>query len=382
MPNPHNRDLKQSVLNFGTKVQATTPSLSSASSGPARSAVASGALRFTPYEAAAAKTPPATAKKFRTPTMLRPCAVARQAQANGMGLKKSDSGSKIVIDLTSGTAAAASRATAGGGWSSTPRAAAPPRSNGWSNPSPSTTTIPTLSRAPTTTMSSTTAAAVRRAAAHSNNGNINGNTTMGALARSAGLEEGFGSNERYRPKHREVFMDDLLSENQPQSGGRHTKALNMDGTRGAFKPVKEKIFLLSGEQEMVSQLVVEKRESLFFTGSAGTGKSVLLRELITRLQCKYSRDEIGVTASTGIAACNIGGTTLHSFAGCGLGKEPAEALARRCVGNKKTCTRWRKCKVLIIDESGCFCVSEIHLLCFYVPLLMAGLWTLFLSFDG
>ena len=29
-------------------------------------------------------------------------------------------------------------------------------------------------------------------------------------------------------------------------------------------------------------------------------------------------------ASTGIAACNIGGSTIHSFAGIGLGKQPID----------------------------------------------------------
>jgi ATP-dependent DNA helicase PIF1 len=51
----------------------------------------------------------------------------------------------------------------------------------------------------------------------------------------------------------------------------------------------------------------------------GTGKSFLLREIIRVLRMTYSVDCIAVTSSTGLAACNIGGTTLHSFAGVGLG---------------------------------------------------------------
>lgn len=45
----------------------------------------------------------------------------------------------------------------------------------------------------------------------------------------------------------------------------------------------------------------------------GTGKSVLLREIIKRLREKGKIVE--VTASTGIAAVNVGGKTLHAFAG-------------------------------------------------------------------
>lgn len=47
----------------------------------------------------------------------------------------------------------------------------------------------------------------------------------------------------------------------------------------------------------------------------GTGKSVCLRHIIRRLRELHGSDHVFVTASTGIAAINIGGSTLHSFAG-------------------------------------------------------------------
>lgn len=52
----------------------------------------------------------------------------------------------------------------------------------------------------------------------------------------------------------------------------------------------------------------------------------------------------------GIAACNIGGVTIHSFAGIGLGRESAEDLANKIRKNKKASARWLRTKVLIIDE--------------------------------
>lgn len=52
----------------------------------------------------------------------------------------------------------------------------------------------------------------------------------------------------------------------------------------------------------------------------------------------------------GIAACNIGGITIHSFAGIGLGIESAEELATKIRKNKKSSSRWLRTKVLIIDE--------------------------------
>lgn len=84
----------------------------------------------------------------------------------------------------------------------------------------------------------------------------------------------------------------------------------------------------------------------------GTGKSVLLREIITALRGKYQRepDRVAVTASTGLAACNIGGVTLHSFAGIGLGKESAEDLVKKIRRNAKAKQRWLRTKILIMDE--------------------------------
>lgn len=109
---------------------------------------------------------------------------------------------------------------------------------------------------------------------------------------------------------------------------------------------------LSEEQRKVLNLVVEDNKSVFFTGSAGTGKSVLLREIIKTLRVKHKTqpDRVAVTASTGLAACNIGGVTLHSFAGIGLGKEEIPELVKKIKRNQKAKLRWMRTKVLIVDE--------------------------------
>lgn len=109
---------------------------------------------------------------------------------------------------------------------------------------------------------------------------------------------------------------------------------------------------LSEEQQHVLDMVAEQKKSVFFTGSAGTGKSVLLREIIATLRKKYARepDRVAVTASTGLAACNVGGVTLHSFAGIGLGKEDVPELVRKIKRNQKAKHRWMRTKILIVDE--------------------------------
>lgn len=106
---------------------------------------------------------------------------------------------------------------------------------------------------------------------------------------------------------------------------------------------------LSVEQRRILAMV-KTRQNVFFTGPAGTGKSVLLREVIAQLRNQLSYDAIAITASTGIAGLNIGGSTIHSFAGIGLGKEPADQLAGKILQSRRLRQRWQSLKVLVIDE--------------------------------
>lgn len=62
--------------------------------------------------------------------------------------------------------------------------------------------------------------------------------------------------------------------------------------------------------------------NVFLTGQAGTGKSYLLKEFL-----KEAKTKVAVTAPTGIAALNIGGTTTHRWAGMQLGPRPEESIA-------------------------------------------------------
>ena len=149
-----------------------------------------------------------------------------------------------------------------------------------------------------------------------------------------------------------------VKEEQKRLRQGHRKLVkDVEGTGVAKSNTKKKrealprVFL-SDEQRSVLNLVVEQQKSVFFTGSAGTGKSVLLRETIKVLRDKYKRepDRVAVTASTGLAACNVGGVTLHSFAGIGLGKEPVPELVKKIKRNQKAKNRWMRTKVLVIDE--------------------------------
>ncbi|RLV90878.1 ATP-dependent DNA helicase PIF1 [Spathaspora sp. JA1] len=107
--------------------------------------------------------------------------------------------------------------------------------------------------------------------------------------------------------------------------------------------------ILSEEQNSVVQSVVYQKQNVFYTGSAGTGKSVVLRELVRKLKEIY-RDNVGITASTGMAACNIQGQTLHKYLGIGLGAGSPFEISKRIKKHQPNLRKWQTVKVLIIDE--------------------------------
>ncbi|KAI1792662.1 PIF1-like helicase-domain-containing protein [Ganoderma leucocontextum] len=116
--------------------------------------------------------------------------------------------------------------------------------------------------------------------------------------------------------------------------------------------VSMEVVALNTEQRRVLQMVVDEGKNVFFTGPAGSGKSLLLRAIIAGLKKKYSKNQavISVTASTGMAASNIGGMTIHSWGAVTPGMHNID----RQISCIKTCKpafkRWRETKVLVIDE--------------------------------
>jgi len=89
------------------------------------------------------------------------------------------------------------------------------------------------------------------------------------------------------------------------------------------------------------------------TGAAGSGKTYLLNQYI-----KYLTEHgvnVAITASTGIAATHIGGQTIHSWSGIGISEYLNEEDIQKIATNKNIKSRFKKTKVLIIDE-----ISMLH----------------------
>jgi ATP-dependent DNA helicase PIF1 len=94
-------------------------------------------------------------------------------------------------------------------------------------------------------------------------------------------------------------------------------------------------------------------ESVFLTGAPGAGKTYVLNEFIRRAS-KLGK-QVAVTASTGIAATHIGGTTIHSWSGLGIREHMTDYDRRWLKANDKLRKRYNAVGVLVIDE-----ISMLH----------------------
>ena len=92
-------------------------------------------------------------------------------------------------------------------------------------------------------------------------------------------------------------------------------------------------------------------ESVFLTGSAGAGKTFVLNKYINI--AKSQGKHVSVTASTGIAATHLGGTTIHSWSGIGIHDELPSGFVDNIAKGRRDIIE--KTDVLIIDE-----VSMLH----------------------
>lgn len=99
--------------------------------------------------------------------------------------------------------------------------------------------------------------------------------------------------------------------------------------------------------------ILKLGKNVFLTGPAGSGKTYVLNRYI-----EYLREHdigVAVTASTGIAATHLNGTTIHSWSGLGIrdrasDRELGEIAIRAEIKRRLSATR-----VLVIDE-----ISMLH----------------------
>ena len=94
-------------------------------------------------------------------------------------------------------------------------------------------------------------------------------------------------------------------------------------------------------------------ESVFLTGPPGAGKTYVLNEFVRR--ATRMGKVVAVTASTGIAATHIGGTTIHSWSGLGIRDQLHDWDRQWLRTNDRLRKRYNAVDVLVIDE-----ISMLH----------------------
>jgi hypothetical protein len=127
---------------------------------------------------------------------------------------------------------------------------------------------------------------------------------------------------------------------------------------------------LTPEEQFLT--LARAHRNVFLTGQAGTGKSWLLRAF---LEGSPKPPGVAVTAPTGIAALNIGGTTVHRWAGMQLGPRPGETFqdcSYRLLsfpGHKHIRDRINSVQTLVIDEISMMSGQHFEFLNFWMQIL-------------
>lgn len=120
-----------------------------------------------------------------------------------------------------------------------------------------------------------------------------------------------------------------------------------DGKKAAL-PEKKKLspMVLTSEMKKAVEIVENTTFPLFITGKAGTGKTTLLKYMMAKVKNK----NFAVAASTGVAAVNAGGVTLHSLIGI-----PLKVIAPDAAPDKVSDAKAEVINamdVLVIDEAS------------------------------
>lgn len=101
---------------------------------------------------------------------------------------------------------------------------------------------------------------------------------------------------------------------------------------------------ITGEMQRAIELIETTSQPIYITGKAGTGKTTLLKYITQTINKKFV-----ITASTGVAAVNAGGVTLHSLMGVPFGVIDPNELPKASM-KKERQDLIRAIDTLIIDE--------------------------------
>jgi ATP-dependent exoDNAse (exonuclease V) alpha subunit len=113
--------------------------------------------------------------------------------------------------------------------------------------------------------------------------------------------------------------------------------------------------------------ILKSGYNVFLTGAPGSGKTFLVNKYIDYL--RKNNISVSITASTGIAATHMGGTTLHSWSGLGIREELDDLEVKKICEKGYMRSRIKSASVLIIDEISMIKASQfeaVNKICQYV----------------
>lgn len=105
--------------------------------------------------------------------------------------------------------------------------------------------------------------------------------------------------------------------------------------------------------------ILKTGQNVFLTGSAGSGKTYTLNQYINYLRAR--RVPVAVTASTGIAATHMNGTTIHSWSGIGIKDELSDRDLANLSRKQFLADRLKDTAALIIDEISMLHAKQLNL---------------------
>ncbi|WP_426241552.1 AAA family ATPase [Psychrobacter sp. TWP2-1-2] len=105
--------------------------------------------------------------------------------------------------------------------------------------------------------------------------------------------------------------------------------------------------------------ILKTGQNVFLTGSAGSGKTYTLNQYIDYLRAR--RVPVAVTASTGIAATHMNGTTIHSWSGIGIKDELSDRDLTTLSRKQFLADRLKDTAVLVIDEISMLHAKQLNL---------------------
>lgn len=97
--------------------------------------------------------------------------------------------------------------------------------------------------------------------------------------------------------------------------------------------------------------ILQRGDCVLLTGAAGTGKTYLLNKFIK--QARKDGLNVAVTATTGLAATHLNGTTIHAWSGIGIHDELPKKFDEKMSKQRRELIN--KADILVIDE-----ISMLH----------------------